>query len=144
MQRILVGLDGSPRAPFVLDTAVDLARRTGSKLILLRAVSLPVEIPLGAYYAMTPDAFAKSIEESARGELAKLAARVPTELLQGSEVHAGSPWETICDVAKQHDVDLIMIGSHGYTGLDRLIGTTAARVVNHSDRSVMVVRTKPV
>jgi nucleotide-binding universal stress UspA family protein len=35
---------------------------------------------------------------------------------------------------------LILIGSHGYSGLDHLLGTTAARVVNHADRSVLVVR----
>jgi nucleotide-binding universal stress UspA family protein len=37
-------------------------------------------------------------------------------------------------------VDLIVIGSHGYDALDRLLGTTAAKVVNHADRSVLVVR----
>ena len=38
------------------------------------------------------------------------------------------------------NVDLIVIGSHGYGGIDRVIGTTAAKVVNHADRSVLVVR----
>jgi len=33
-----------------------------------------------------------------------------------------------------------VIGSHGYGGLDRLLGTTAARVVNHADRNVLIVR----
>ena len=36
--------------------------------------------------------------------------------------------------------DLIVIGSHGYSGIDRLIGTTAAKVVNHAKQSVLVVR----
>ena len=35
---------------------------------------------------------------------------------------------------------LIVIGSHGYGGIDHLLGTTAARVVNHADRPVLVVR----
>jgi nucleotide-binding universal stress UspA family protein len=42
--------------------------------------------------------------------------------------------------ARAIGADLIVIGSHGYGGLDRVLGTTAARVVNHADRSVLVVR----
>jgi universal stress protein F len=42
--------------------------------------------------------------------------------------------------AAENDVDMIVIGSHGYHGLDRVLGTTAAKVVNHADRSVLVVR----
>jgi nucleotide-binding universal stress UspA family protein len=38
---------------------------------------------------------------------------------------------------------LIVIGSHGFSGIDRLLGTTAGRVVNHADRSVIVVRDTP-
>jgi nucleotide-binding universal stress UspA family protein len=36
-----------------------------------------------------------------------------------------------------------VIGCHGYSGLDRVIGTTAGKVVNHADRSVFVVRERP-
>jgi nucleotide-binding universal stress UspA family protein len=52
----------------------------------------------------------------------------------------GSPWDAIVRVAREEDVDAIMIGSHGYEVLDRIIGTTAAKVVNHADRTVIVVR----
>ena len=53
---------------------------------------------------------------------------------------AGEGADAICSAAREHDVDLIVIGSHGYGILDRLLGTTAAKVVNHADRSVLVVR----
>lgn len=42
--------------------------------------------------------------------------------------------------ATEHTADVIFIGSHGYCGLDRLLGTTAAKVVNHATCSVFVVR----
>jgi nucleotide-binding universal stress UspA family protein len=58
-------------------------------------------------------------------------------------VAVGTPWQAICEMAKTENVDLIMVGSHGYQGLDRLIGTTAAKIVNHADRSVLVVRDTP-
>ena len=50
-------------------------------------------------------------------------------------------WDGICHAARELDVDLIVIGSHGYGAIDRVIGTTAAKVVNHADRNVLVVRT---
>jgi nucleotide-binding universal stress UspA family protein len=55
-------------------------------------------------------------------------------------VHIGTPWDGICRAAKEHEADLVVIGAHGYGTLDRLLGTTASKVVNHIDRSVMVVR----
>ena len=50
------------------------------------------------------------------------------------------PWQGICEAARRVGADLIVIGSHGYGGLDRLLGTTAAKVVNHARVSVMVVK----
>lgn len=57
-------------------------------------------------------------------------------------MQVGVAWDGICSYAKEHDVDMIVIGSHGYGILDRLVGTTAAKVVNHADRSVLVVRSR--
>ena len=53
-------------------------------------------------------------------------------------------WDAICSHALEHDVDVIVIGSHDYRFLDRIVGTTAAKVVNHADRPVLVVRPKVV
>ncbi|UQA62573.1 universal stress protein [Polyangium aurulentum] len=139
MHRILVGLDASPRSKNVLDAALDLARRTSSKLVLFRAVGIPVELPPEAY-ALPPDSLGDLLEAEARKFLEREASAVPAELLGGVKVAVGTPWQAICDAAKQENVDLIVIGSHGYRGLDKLIGTTAAKVVNHADRSVLVVR----
>jgi nucleotide-binding universal stress UspA family protein len=139
MHRILVGLDASPRSKSVLDAALDLARKTGSKLVLFRAVGIPVELPPEAY-ALPPDSLAALLEGEARKFLEHEASSVPEELLDGVKVAVGTPWQAICEVAKQENVDLVMIGSHGYRGIDKLIGTTAAKVVNHADRSVLVVR----
>ena len=50
----------------------------------------------------------------------------------------------MCDVAKEEACDLIVIGSHGYAGIDRLLGTTAAKIVNHAATSVLVVRSADV
>jgi nucleotide-binding universal stress UspA family protein len=46
----------------------------------------------------------------------------------------------VCGAAKALDADLIVVGSHGYGTVDRLLGTTAAKIVNHAECSVLVVR----
>jgi universal stress protein F len=142
MNRILVGLDASVRAAGVLEAATALARHTGGKLILFRAVGVPHEIPIEAY-AMTPADVGELLEREAKKYLDQVAAALPEGLVEQTVVHAGTPWQGVCAAAEQHQADLIVIGSHGYSGLDRLIGTTAAKVVDHAKQSVLVVRGHP-
>ena len=136
------GWDASPRAANVLETAIELARRTGGKLILFRSVGVPHEIPVEAY-SMTPSNLAAMLEREARSYLDKVAEAIPREMLADTLVHVGTPWQGLCSAADQQEVDMIVIGSHGYSGLDRLLGTTAAKVVNHAKQSVLVVRGHP-
>lgn len=139
MDRILVGLDASERSAGVLRAAQELARRASGHLILFRAVGVPHEIPAEAYQ-MTPAALAELLEAEAKKDLTRIAAQLPEGMVLETLVGVGTPWQSICAAADKHDVDLIVIGSHGYSGLDRLIGTTASKVVNHASRSVLVVR----
>jgi universal stress protein F len=139
MKTILVALDASPRASDVLAAAVDQARAFGAKLILLRAVGLPVDLPHAAL-AMAPANILDDLLQRARAELSGVAKTVPADVTCETKVEPGTAWQTICEVAKEANVDLIVIGSHGYGALDRLLGTTSARVVNHAERPVLVVR----
>ncbi len=140
MKRILVCLDASERAPHVLATAIDLARSTGAKVRLFRAVGLPPELP--TRYLMSGDDLPAILMEDAKKALTELSRNTPSDLLDGVYTHLGSPWDAICRAAREHDADLVVIGSHGYGALDRVLGTTAAKVVNHADRSVLIVRPK--
>lgn len=142
MKRILACLDASPRAPQVLDAARDLAARTGAKLAIFRSVGLPPEVDK-EFLAISPNDVIEQLVGRAKADLARLAAAVPKEVVEEIHVRVGTPWDAICTEAKALDVDVILLGSHGYSGLDRILGTTAAKVVNHADRSVMVVRAKP-
>jgi nucleotide-binding universal stress UspA family protein len=139
MKTYLVALDSSPRAPHVLAAAIILARATSAKLVLFRAVGLPGDFPIESY-AMPPDNVIGMLETRAKNELEQAARTVPAGILVETRVEIGAPWEAICRASKSLDAALILIGSHGYSGLDHLLGTTAARVVNHADRSVLVVR----
>jgi nucleotide-binding universal stress UspA family protein len=139
MERILVAVDRSPCAHEVLTAGIDLARRTGAKIWLLRAVPLQAELPVTAF-ATPPTLYVEGSLLTARRDLAELSALVPPELLGGMSTQLGSAWDAICSAARAHDVDVIVIGSHAYGLLDRIVGTTAAKVVNHADRPVLVVR----
>jgi nucleotide-binding universal stress UspA family protein len=142
MNKILVGLDASPRESIVLRAAREMAEKLGAKLLLLRAITLPVELPPAAL-SDTPDHLRGLLEEDARDHLRELAESLPSSLVAGTRVVLDSPWHALCETAREEKADLVVIGSHGYTGIDRLIGTTAAKVVNHADGSVLVVRTAP-
>jgi len=72
--------------------------------------------------------------------LQECSSSVPPELRGGFEVIVAVPWQAICDTARGLESDLVVIGSHGYGGVDRLLGTTAANVVNHATCDVLVVR----
>ena len=141
MKRILVGLDGSPRAAGVLATALTVARAQGAKVTLVRSVGLPPDVPQD-FWKTTEEPLLELLKRRAREYLAEVAKAVPADLLAGQEVVVGVPWQGVCDLARQEDVDLVVIGSHGYGGLDRLLGTTAAKIVNHATCSVVVVRDK--
>ncbi|MBS1118198.1 MAG: hypothetical protein H6Q90_426 [Deltaproteobacteria bacterium] len=140
MKRILTALDGSPRAPLVLKTAARLAELTGAKLVLYRALVVPPEMPREVF-AMTDARLEDFLRQNARTELERIASEVRPELVETFATTFASPWDGICQAGREYDADLIIVGSHGFGGLDRLLGTTAAKVVNHADRNVMVVRT---
>jgi nucleotide-binding universal stress UspA family protein len=140
MKRILVGLDGSASEQHVLDAAVKLATNLGGKLVLFRAVSLPIGVPASAL-ALPPDNLAIVLADGARQHLEQLAQRLPRDIIDRVQVEIGVPWRAVCDTAQADQCDLIVVGSHGYGGIDRLVGTTAAKIVNHATCSVLVART---
>lgn len=137
--KMLVGLDGSERQRGVLSAAVSLARRSTAKIVLFRCVGIPRHVPEAAY-ALSPDEVASLVEKRARDELVAFEQEIPAEHRGGVRVTAGPTVPSIEAAAKEEDADLIVIGSHGYGGFDRVLGTTAASIVNHADRSVLVVR----
>ena len=141
MKKILVALDGSSRSDGVLSHAVSIARATGAKLVLFRSFGIPPDMSLA--WPASDEPLEVALRRLAQEYLEERAATVAPELLAGTQVVIGAPWEAVCSTARNENVDLIVIGSHGYSGVDHLLGTTAAKIVNHADRSVLVVRLAP-
>jgi nucleotide-binding universal stress UspA family protein len=139
VKRILVGLDGSPRAARVLAVATIIARAQDAKLTLVRAVGLPPEIPQD-FWKTTDESLLGVLQRHAQEGLDAQAAGIPAELAGDRLVVVGVPWQAVCETAGRIDAELVVVGSHGYSGFDRLLGTTAAKIVNHATCSVLVVR----
>lgn len=139
MKRILVALDSSPRAPTVLAAADQLAALTGARLVVFRAVTVPPDMPTNLL-ATTDLSLEEVLMRDARGSLELLTRDLPPGRIEKIVTDFATPWDGICRAAREHAADLIAIGSHGYGRLDRLLGTTAGKVVNHADRNVLVVR----
>jgi nucleotide-binding universal stress UspA family protein len=142
-KHILAALDGSPRAPQVLHTAAELAARTGATLHLCRAVTVPVGVPDDSWMLAAADLSTRLLDHGTR-DLTRLAEDLhptTTPILWGERVcRLGPPAPTISDIAGELHADLVVVGSHGYGLLDRILGTTSARVVHHCPCSVLVVR----
>lgn len=137
IQAILVALDESPRAPLVLATASMLARGFGAWLFPMRVLDIPPQLPPAAH--ILPDDLERVLEARARKDLRELALAEPSVQFGPAIVTQGEPWRLILSTARDLAVDLIVVGSHRYHGLDRVLGTTAAKVVNHATRNVFVV-----
>jgi nucleotide-binding universal stress UspA family protein len=86
----------------------------------------------------------KEVAQDAAARLQCLAQDEVEELIPvQAEVRIGKPYHEICSMAKTLGADLIVIATHGYTGLKHaLLGSTAERVVRHASCPVLVVRDK--
>ncbi len=137
IRKILAAVDGSDRAAGVLAGALEVAERFDAKVHLFRCVVVPQEFPAAA--RMPVDQLAPWLEKEATSALTALAAGKPRVTVEPLDMTAPQPWRAVLAAAARLDVDLIVVGSHGYGGWDRLLGTNASRVVDHADRSVLVV-----
>jgi universal stress protein F len=144
--RVLVALDASPRAPNVLAASAEIASRFGATLTLFRALSIPPDFPPAAHVGPSDALPAFMTKEAEAGLQAMLATLPPDVRVEPPIVRIGQSWRAILQVADELDVDLIVVGSHGYYGLDRILGTTAGKVANLARRNVLVVhdRAEPV
>ena len=141
LHKIVVGVDGSPRQPDVLAAAAELGLRFDAQLTLVRVIGVPPEIPAEAWQRPGMD-LRTFLEQKARRDLDEAALLLPEALRLTArlEMMLATPWQGLCTTAECIGANLIVIGSHGYGVFDRVLGTTAARVVNHAKCSVFVVR----
>lgn len=142
VRRILVPVDFSDHTPSLLEWGAHLAEEHGSRIILLHAYHLPVEFQQleGAYL---PADFWTGVKTEAERQLGDLAERLRAKGLEvETAVCEGYAATVIVEEATQREADLIVIGTHGLSGLKHmLLGSIAERVVQKAPCPVLTVKT---
>jgi nucleotide-binding universal stress UspA family protein len=141
IKSILVPTDFSPESEKALAYAVPLARQFGAKLTLLHVVE-PVGTPdFVATFPLVMENDKVTAECKRRLERVVKHLGIDPKLVEKTLVRHGRSFNEIADAARTLKVDLIIISTHGYTGLKHaLLGSTTERVVRHAPCPVLVVR----
>jgi nucleotide-binding universal stress UspA family protein len=144
LKRILVPVDFSPLSKKALQYAVRLAREFEAEVHLFHVVE-PEIPPAFDGFMIAPPTVSNGSSAQCAGQLKALVSSVRTAGVTrvGSGVRSGLAAIEIVEAAKELDVDLIVIATHGYTGWKHFaIGSTAERVVRAAPCPVLVVREK--
>lgn len=137
---VLASIDFSDASREALSVAVELARAFDASLTLLHVWEIPASVALEAP-ALSADVVTP-IEEVAAEQLEAELARVAREVPGATAVlRSGAAWERILDVAREKNADLVVVGTHGRTGVRRaLLGSVAEKVVRTCPVPVLTVR----
>lgn len=142
LQRILVPVDFSEMAGKALRYAVPLAIPFDAEVVLLHVLQPYIVSPDPEYLPPELAIGQRELLESARQQLEKLRHdEVGARLRSQACVRLGVAWQEIVAEAVALQVDLIILSTHGRTGLNHaLMGSVAERVVRHAPCPVLVVR----
>jgi nucleotide-binding universal stress UspA family protein len=143
IKRVLVPTDFSPASDIAFRYAVDLAQRHGASIHLLHVVeesSLAAAYPDG-FYVEPPGLRAQAIDEAIGRLKEMLAIAIAVRITTTTEVQVGRAAATIADVAGTRGIDLIVMATHGRSGIAHLVmGSVAEHVVRIAPCAVLTVR----
>jgi nucleotide-binding universal stress UspA family protein len=142
-QNILVPIDFSQTSLRALELAVSVARTSGAQLTLLFVTTTQMDVMTASFtYSISPALLElkERIENEARENLEQLRrALVPDAIESTAKVRPGLPPETILEQVRVGSHDLVVMGTHGHTGIERvLIGSVTERVLRRSPVPVLV------
>ncbi|HET9832226.1 MAG TPA: universal stress protein [Vicinamibacterales bacterium] len=146
--RLLLAIDDSAYSRAAVDAVIAQYRRDGTEVLVLNVIEWPAE--LSASLVFTPGEESAGpvmdLREDARRQSEELLGRAAEQLRAAGfsvscEMREGDARHVILERAAEWRPDLIVVGSHGRTGLDRfLLGSVFENVVRHAPCSVAVVR----
>jgi len=135
-KNIVLAYDGSTFSNKALQEALRLAKCSGGSLLILSIVDITDE-----FESEAPGLTDKMTEKLLKMAQKALGKAVTAKVKAKAEVHVGDAYEMIVDIAKKKKADVIVMGSHGRTGLTRLLmGSVTSRVIGHAPCSVLVVK----
>jgi len=140
--KILIAVDDSPHSERAVDFVTRIRWPAGSRMIVLTVVQ-----PVATALATVSDAGSgMELGQILRDRHQALVARVES-VLRGcgfateGRVVEGDPRESLLTLARDENVDLIVVGSHGRTGLAKLmLGSVSSTAVTHAPYSVLVIK----
>lgn len=138
LQSILVATDFSQTAQAGIDWAVLLATSHGARIELIHALLVPNR---ATDFVPSPPDFTEALQEAASGKLNEAAEAIRAKGVEvDSHLRLGVPSQVLLQAAEEKKVDAIVIGTRGLTGIRHLLlGSTAARVVQHASCPVLTV-----
>ncbi len=143
IQRILVPIDFSEHSQYALQYASEIAQQLGAELLLLHVVE-PIAYPADWGFSQVGLVdLEKELIDTATQELEKLTEELKSKGIKAAfEVHSGSrASDEIVRIAKERNIDIISIGTHGRSGLEHfLFGSTTERVLRRAPCPVLAVR----
>ena len=141
--KILIGLDASNHSERVLDFVARMRWPAGSRVIVLSVLQPVASTVAGAY---EPTVIPQENLEGLRQQLEELVARAEGKMREvgfatEGRVLAGDPRQSLLEVATRERADLIVVGSHGRSGIAKMmLGSVSSHVVTHAPCSVLVVK----
>src|SRR5262245_10843824 len=140
IKTILHPTDFSPRSQAAFEMACSLARERQARLVLLHVVEVPLTVPSGVMTA--PPAPLPETEKDAAWTKIKAMKAPDSSIALDQRVVMGDVGTSILDIAKEVRADLIVLGTHGRTGLSRLLmGSVAEKVVRNAACPVLTLKT---
>ncbi len=138
---ILVPTDFSPHARLALETAIDLAKMFGSKLHLLHAYHLPVQLAMPDQLVL-PQTFWDDVRTAAERRLEEERGRATAAGIEATtELLPDPPAIAAVEVARRIHADLIVMGTRGLTGVKHvLLGSVTERTLRHAPCPVLTVK----
>jgi nucleotide-binding universal stress UspA family protein len=141
VNRILVATDFSKHAEKAVESGVFLAKTFGASIDLVHAIAMPFPV-ITPYDISLPATFLDDTRRAAREQLRATADKIKAE---GVEVRIhlsnAAPAEAIVASAKELESDLIVMGTHGYTGLRHaLLGSVAERTLRTAPCAVLTLK----
>jgi len=144
--KLLIAIDGSEFSQAALQSVIDRPWNAGTEIKVLHVVEPPALLigrEMGAYDPEFETVW-KALREQAKELVEKAAQKVRAAgFTVSTELVEGEPKSLIIDVANEWHADMIVMGSHGWSGLNRfLMGSVSQAVVRHSHCSVEIIRSK--
>lgn len=144
LQKILVPLDGSEVAERAIPTALEIGKKAEAEVVFLRVLETE-DILIPDHLAMPmpmPPQWVEDFYKKASYYLEDIENRVDQRgLTLTSRIVEGDPAAVVVDIADEEEFDLIVMSSHGYSGLQRwILGSVTEKVLRHATCPVFVVR----